>query len=86
MLKITLKIEGMACGMCENHVNNTVRQAFPKVKKVSSSHTKGETIIITDMDISDETLHNSINPTGYTVLSVQRESYEKKGLFHLGRK
>lgn len=33
MLKITLRIEGMACGMCEAHVNDAVRQNFD-IKKV----------------------------------------------------
>ena len=45
MIKIILDVEGMACGMCEAHVNDAVRRAFP-VKKVSSSHTKGKTEII----------------------------------------
>lgn len=39
MIKITVGVEGMACGMCEAHVNDAVRGAFP-VKKVTSSHTK----------------------------------------------
>ena len=32
MLKITVEVDGMQCGMCENHVNEAVRGAFP-VKK-----------------------------------------------------
>ena len=28
MVKITLRIEGMACGMCESHINDTVRRQF----------------------------------------------------------
>ena len=40
MIKYTLKIDGMMCGMCEAHINEAVRAAF-KVKKVSSSHTNG---------------------------------------------
>ena len=40
MEKITVKIDGMMCGMCESHMNDTFRQNF-KVKKVSSSHAKG---------------------------------------------
>lgn len=35
MYKTTAKIDGMACSMCEAHVNETVRRAFP-VKKVTS--------------------------------------------------
>ena len=29
MQKITVKIDGMICGMCEAHVNDAVRKAFP---------------------------------------------------------
>ena len=47
MVKITVGIDGMACGMCEAHINEAVRNAFP-VKKVTSSHTKKETVILTD--------------------------------------
>ena len=45
MFKITVDVDGMQCGMCENHVNEAVRGAFP-VKKVSSSHSKKQTVII----------------------------------------
>ena len=53
MTQITLKIDGMQCGMCESHMNDAVRAAFP-VKKVTSSHSKGETVIVTEQDIPDE--------------------------------
>ena len=43
MQQITLKIDGMMCGMCESHINESIRNNF-SVKKVTSSHTKGETI------------------------------------------
>ena len=36
MKKITVKIDGMACGMCEAHVNDCIRANFA-VKKVTSS-------------------------------------------------
>ena len=45
MVQMTLKIDGMQCGMCESHVNDTLRAAFP-LKKVSSSHSKGETCLL----------------------------------------
>ena len=32
MIKYTLVVEGMQCSMCESHVNDAVRKAFP-VKK-----------------------------------------------------
>lgn len=82
MQKITLKIDGMMCGMCENHMNDSVRKAFA-VKKVTSSHSKGETVIITESEISEEQLRAAIEPTGYRVIAVSKEPYEKKSLFGL---
>ena len=81
MLKITVKVDGMMCGMCEAHVNDAIRKAFP-VKKVTSSHGKGETVILTENDIDEALLHSAINATGYEVKAVSKEPYEKKGLFH----
>ncbi|MCD2491572.1 cation transporter [Lacrimispora sp. NSJ-141] len=85
MIKITAKIDGMACGMCEAHINDAVRRAF-NVKKVTSSYSKGETVILTEEDLEEEKLKEAINGSGYKVLSVKKESYEKKGLFSFGRK
>ena len=79
MLEITLKIDGMACGMCEAHVNDAIRQAF-KVKKVSSSHSKGETVIIAE-EIDDERIREVIEKTGYKLVEIQKAPYEKRGLF-----
>ena len=45
MYKTTVKIGGMACGMCEAHINDAIRNAF-EIKKISTSHSKGESVII----------------------------------------
>ena len=74
-----------ACGMCEAHVNDAVRAAFP-VKKVTSSHSKKETVIITDTDIPEEKIKEVIKNSGYDALEVTKEPYEKKGLFSAFRK
>ena len=84
MVKITLEIEGMACGMCESHINDAVRKAFA-VKKVSSSHTKGRTEILAESPLEEEKLKAAIEATGYTVRSIRTEAYGKKG-FSLFRK
>ncbi len=80
MVRITLSIEGMACGMCEAHINEAVRNAF-KVKKVSSSHTKKRTVIIVEQDVPEQELKDVVAKAGYNVVSVSSEPYEKKGLF-----
>ena len=80
MIRYTLEVEGMQCGMCESHVNDAVRRAFP-VKKVTSSHAKGQTVILTEQPIDADALRSVIDGTGYTVLSVEQAPYEKKGIF-----
>ena len=80
MKKITVEIDGMMCGMCESHVNDCVRENF-NVRKVTSSHSKGETVIITENDIDEAKLREAVNKTVYKVVSIKEEPYEKKGLF-----
>lgn len=81
MVKITAQVEGMRCGMCEAHVNEVVRRAFP-VQKVTSSHARGQTVILAERDIADEELKKAIRDTGYEVTSIMREPYaQKRGLF-----
>ena len=80
MVKITVGIEGMACGMCEAHINEAVRNAF-QVKKVTSSHTKKQTVIIAEKDIPEQELKNVVAKAGYDAISVSSVPYEKKGLF-----
>lgn len=80
MVKYTVQVEGMQCGMCESHVNDAVRKAFP-VKKVKSSHTKKQTILVTEAAIDEEKLRDTINETGYTVRGISSEPYQKHGLF-----
>lgn len=78
MVKMTVKIEGMACGMCETHINDTIRKNFT-VKKVTSSHKKGESEIIVEEPLDETALKKAIADTGYTVLSIETAPYEKKG-------
>lgn len=84
MLKITVHIDGMACGMCEAHINNAIRNSF-KIKKVESSHSQGTTQIITETPIDDNELKKIIEKTGYSVKEISTEPYIKKG-FSLFRK
>ena len=78
MVKITMDVDGMACGMCESHVNDAIRKAF-QVKKVSSSHSKGKTEIIAEEPLDEAALKAAVDATGYTVMGVHTEPYKKKG-------
>ena len=83
MYQTTVKIDGMMCGLCESHVNDAIRAKL-SVKKVRSSHKKGETVIISENELTKQMLTTALNGSGYTVMNVICEPYEKKGLF--GRK
>ena len=80
MTQITIQVEGMKCPMCEAHVNDAIRDRFA-VEKVTSSHKKNETVIITEMPIEDESLRGVISALGFTVGTITRETYEKKNFF-----
>ena len=86
MQQYTLKIDGMMCGMCESHVNESIRNAF-SVKKVTSSQAKGENIILTEKDLDEKKLKDTIVKTGYQLLSISKSPHEKKkGLFSFLKK
>jgi len=83
MQEITLKIDGMMCGMCEAHVCDAIRKSG-NVKKVSASHSKGTATVIAEDDFDEATAVQAIEKEGYRVLSKEKKPYEKHGLF--GRK
>ena len=80
MIKTTAKVDGMMCGMCEAHVNDAIRANFD-VEKVSSSHKRGETVIISQDSIDQEKLADVLTGAGHDLLSLIEEPYEKKGFF-----
>ena len=80
MVEVKVRVDGMMCGMCEAHINDAVRAAFP-VKKVTSSDQKGETVILSVQPFDEEKLRQVIDGTGYKAVSVETGAYEKKGFF-----
>ncbi len=80
MTRTIMKVSGMICGMCESHVNDAIRNAF-SVKKVSSSRSKGETVILSETPLDPDRLRQVVKATGYIVLSVKTEEITQKSLF-----
>lgn len=79
MIETIVKVDGMMCGMCEGHINDAIRSHFP-VKKVSSSHSKGQTVIRSQEALDQAQLRQVIDATGYKVLNVVSRPVEKRGL------
>lgn len=79
MTKYILKIEGMMCGHCEAHMNDTIRNNFT-ISKVESSHTEKQCVIIAQ-ELDEDKLRKVVAETGYELVGIEKEPYEKKGLF-----
>lgn len=84
MIKTTVQVAGMACGMCESHVNEAIRNAF-SVKKVTSSHAKNLTEIVSEEELDADKIRSVISETGYEVGDITSQPYKKKGIFSFGK-
>ena len=78
MIETIVKVDGMMCGMCESHVNEAVRKAFPEAK--------AQTVIHSEQPLDEQKLRDAINATGYEVKGVSSAPYEKKGFFSFLKK
>lgn len=81
MIKTTLKIDGMMCGMCEAHVCDAIRKAVPEAKKLTANRGKKEASFLTEETVEAAILKAAIDATGYTCLDIVSAPYKKKGLF-----
>ncbi len=77
MNKYILGIDGMACGMCEMHVEDKLRKAI-KLKKVNASHIKNNVIVITELELTEEDFKKILDPTGYRITSYEKSVAVKK--------
>ena len=79
MIQTTVKVSGMACSMCEAHINDAVRGAFP-VEKVTSSHSKGETVILSKEPL-DENAAPLLTPPATRRGRSMRKRMKKRDCF-----
>ncbi len=84
MIKTTMKIDGMMCGMCEAHVCDAIRKAVPTARKVIASRSKKEASFLTEEAVDPGSLKAAVDATGYVCMDIRSAPDEKKGLF--GRK
>ena len=67
MIKTTMKIDGMMCGMCEAHICDAIRKAVPEAKKVTASKSKKQASFLTDKAVANDFLQAAINATAALV-------------------
>lgn len=66
---------------CVKHTGTTLSGIIFDVKKVTSSHTEGETVILSETEPDAGKPAEVFAVTGYKLLDIQTEPYVKKGLF-----
>ena len=81
MIKTTITVDGMMCGICETHVCEAIRKAIPAAKKVTASRSKKRASFLTEEAVDPTLVQEAVNRTGYSCTKVTSEPYEKKGLF-----
>ncbi|MDO4377840.1 MAG: heavy metal-associated domain-containing protein [Erysipelotrichia bacterium] len=82
MIETKVNVEGMACEMCESHINSAIRNNFD-VKKVTSSRKKNETVVLSEEPLDEEKVEKVITDLGYYYKGMQSKTVEEKRGFHL---
>ena len=81
MFQTTMKVDGLACGMCEGNVEDAILRAYPQTRKVDVSHSMGEVRFLTEEPPEEKTLRRAIRETGFSFVSCETVPYEKKRPF-----
>ena len=64
--------------MCEAHVNDAIRQNF-KVKKIRSSHAKGQCELTAEQELDEQKLSAVLQGIGYELQAVEKSAVPEKG-------
>lgn len=64
--------------MCEAHVNDAIRQNF-KVKKIRSSHAKGQCELTAEQELDGQKLSAVLQGIGYELQAVEKSAVPEKG-------
>ena len=73
MIKTTVNIEGMMCGMCEKHVNEAIVNNF-NVKKIKVSSKKNIAEIFSEAPLDTSLLKKTVEDCGYKFISSSCEN------------
>ena len=67
---VTVKIKGMMCEHCENHVR-TALEALPEVLEAVVSHKEGTAILTMAGPLNEKQIKKAVEEAGYKVLSIK---------------
>lgn len=81
MYKTVVGVDGMMCSMCEAHVSEAIKKAFPEARSVKSNRRTKQAVILSDSPLEEGPVRRAIDATGYETLTFCCVPYEKKGGF-----
>lgn len=64
----SVSVDGMACGGCEENVENAVG-ALPGITRVEADHETGEVEVVAEDDVADATVREAVEDAGYEVVA-----------------
>ncbi len=67
MKEISIKVNGMMCGGCENRIKSAVEE-IAGVEHVEASHETGIVKVTVNNDIEIKTIEDTINDIGFEVV------------------
>ena len=67
MKETILIVNGMMCGGCENRVKNAIKN-IEGVENVTADHNTGKVIVISDNEVSEEIIKETLEDIGYEVV------------------
>ena len=71
MNKYIIGIDGMACGMCELHVEEAIEKKV-YTKKVKASRCKKQVVVFSELSLEESDFKDILDPTGYRVTSFEK--------------
>ena len=67
MKEINLIVNGMMCGGCENRVKNAIKN-IEGVENVTADHNTGKVIVISNNEVSEKIIKETLEDIGYEVV------------------
>ena len=67
MKETNLIVNGMMCGGCENRVKNAIKN-IEGVKDVTADHNTGKVIVISNNEVSEEIIKETLEDIGYEIV------------------
>ena len=67
MKETNLIVNGMMCGGCENRVKNAIKN-IEGVENVTAAHNTGKVIVISNNEVSEEIIKETLEDIGYEVV------------------